>query len=114
MGWLYCFSSFSIILIIKRGDFPGLFKALQSLDNLVKTADLKPTEIAHHYVYRDAAFRDSGDFEGMYAELHKNKKQIKDELLYHEFLYQACMELKKEEEAIKTVEFLIKKFPENL
>jgi hypothetical protein len=26
-----------------RGDFPSLFKALVSLDNLIKTADLKPT-----------------------------------------------------------------------
>ena len=53
--------------LIQRGDFPSLFKALHSLDNIVKTADLKPPELAHYYVYRVIAFRDSGDFEGMYA-----------------------------------------------
>ena len=76
--------------IIQRGDFPALFKALGSLDNLVKTADLKPPEVAHYYVYRVVAFRDAKDFEGMYAELKKNKNQIKDEVFFYEMLYLAC------------------------
>jgi hypothetical protein len=49
-----------------RGDFPSLFKALVSLDNLIKTTELKPTELAHYYLYRVIAFRDAERWEGMY------------------------------------------------
>jgi hypothetical protein len=54
-------------------------------------------------VYRVVAFRDASDFEGMYHELHKNKNQIKDEVLFHELLHQACLALGKTEEAILVV-----------
>lgn len=63
---------------MQRGDFPSLFKALVSLDNLIKTADLKPTELAHYYLYRVIAYRDAEKYDGMYDELKKNKDKIKD------------------------------------
>jgi hypothetical protein len=51
---------------------------LVSLDNLIKTADLKPTELAHYYLYRVVAYRDAEKYDGMYEELKKNKDKIKD------------------------------------
>ena len=43
-----------------------MFKALQSLDNLIKTTEVKPTELAHYYLYRVVAFKDAEKWEGMY------------------------------------------------
>ena len=50
----------------------------------------------------------------MYAELIKNKHHIKDEVIYNELLHQACLELGKTAEAVKAVELLIAKFPDNI
>lgn len=83
MGSFYYFSPSCTDFLIERGDFPALFKALHSLDNIVKTAELKPTDLAHYYVYRVVAFKDAGNFEGMYAELQANRNQIKDEVFYY-------------------------------
>lgn len=65
------------------------------MDNIIKTAELKPTELAHYYVYRVVAYRDAGDFDTMYHELHKHKNEIKDEVLFYEMLYHACSQLGK-------------------
>lgn len=60
---------------------------------------MKPTELAHYYLYRVIAFRDAGKWEEVFQELKKNKDKIKDEVMYHELLHQVCVELGKPAEA---------------
>jgi hypothetical protein len=57
----------------------------------VKTADLKPTELAHYYLYKVIAYRDAEKYDLVYEELNKNKDKIKDDVLYHELLYKSCL-----------------------
>jgi hypothetical protein len=66
---------------------------------LIKTTEIKPTELAHYYLYRVIAFRDAERWEGMYDELRRNKSQIKDEVMFYELLYQASFKLDKHVEA---------------
>jgi hypothetical protein len=99
LGWIHSRPPPRNSLSTQRGDFPSLFKALSSLDNLIKTTELKPTELAHYYLYRVVAFRDAERWDGMYEELKRNKTQIKDEVLYYEFLHQCCLRLDKGAEA---------------
>lgn len=57
----------------------------------MKTADLKPTELAHYYLYKVIAYRDAEKYDLVYEELNKNKDKIKDDVLYHELLYKSCL-----------------------
>ncbi len=50
-----------------------MFKAFKSLDTLILTADLKPVELSHFYIYKAVACRDAGKYNLMYETLNKNK-----------------------------------------
>jgi hypothetical protein len=53
------------------------------LDNLIKTTELKPTELAHYYLYRVVAYRDAGLYDKVLEEIQINKTKIKDEVVLH-------------------------------
>ncbi len=50
-----------------------MFKAFKSLDTLILTADLKPVELSHFYIYKAVACRDAAKYNLMYETLNKNK-----------------------------------------
>ena len=49
----------------------------------------------------------------MQEELVRNKDKIMDEDIWHELMLKCCNRLNKKAEAEKSMEFLIKKYPEN-
>lgn len=50
----------------------------------------------------------------MYETLQKYKEKILDEVIWYELCLESSLKLGKTEEAHKYLEFLIKKFPENV
>lgn len=50
-----------------------MLKAFKSLDTLILTADLKPVELSHFYIYKVVAYRDAGKYNLMHETLHKNR-----------------------------------------
>lgn len=55
-----------------------MFKALKSLDTLLLSADLKPIELSHYFIYKAVACGDAQKYDLMYETLQKNKDKIKD------------------------------------
>lgn len=96
-----------------KGDFDQVVRSLSSIDTLLINATLRPVEMSGYLVYRCLIFQDANQNEEFYNELKKHEAKILDKVVFRELLVRACQRLNKQEEAIQTIENLLKDFPDN-
>lgn len=94
-----------------KGDYAETLRTLKSTTNLMENLDLKPPQRSNFNIYYCMVYRESGDYEEFYKQLKNREKVILDKIVYRELLTDACIHLKRQEEAEKVIGELIAEFP---
>ena len=96
-----------------KGEHSETLRTLKSADLLMQTIELKPPQKSNFNIYKCLVYRDAGNYDEFYKQLKEKESLILDKIVLKELLVDACIHLKKGEEAENLANQLITEFPEN-